>query len=69
MQTAMNNVTTAETIERDTAQFPGDVSYTVRDPRPEAEYAILAGPFAEVETARHHQQLHNGSKVFREELF
>lgn len=45
-----------------------DVTYTVRDPRPETGHAILAGPFVELEVARHHQQLHQGSRVFREEL-
>lgn len=50
-------------------KHPGDVTYTVRDVNPETGHAILAGPFVELEIARHHQQLHQGSRVFREELF
>lgn len=48
---------------------PADVTYAVRDPRLETGRAILAGPFIDIEDARKHQQLHLGSRVFREEFF
>lgn len=66
----MTNMTTsAETIEVAYGKYSDDVTYTVRDPRPEAEYAILAGPFIDLEEARKHQQLHAGSRVYKEELY
>lgn len=71
----MTNVTTS--TEKSSATYgkvtygkhPGDVTYTVRDVNPETGDTILAGPFVELEVARYHQQLHKGSRVFREELF
>tara|TARA_R110002126_G_scaffold16527_34_gene66129 strand:- start:2212 stop:2409 length:198 start_codon:yes stop_codon:yes gene_type:complete len=65
----MNNTTPTIEMLQVAISDKDDITYTVRDVREETGHAILAGPFIDVEEARKHQQLHAGSRVYKEELY